>query len=30
MKPQKLLDLVGNTPLMETTTLVKNKNVKLL
>ena len=30
MKPKKLLDLVGNTPLMETTTLVKNKNVKLL
>jgi len=30
MKPKKLLDLVGNTPLMESTTLVKNKNVKLL
>ena len=30
MKPQKLLDLIGNTPLMESTTLVKNKNVKLL
>lgn len=30
MKPKKLLELVGNTPLMETTTLVKNKNVKLL
>lgn len=30
MKPKRLLDLVGNTPLMESTTLVKNKNVKLL
>ena len=30
MKPQKLLDLIGNTPLMESTTLVKNKKVKLL
>ena len=30
MKPKRLLDLVGNTPLMGTTTLVKNKNVKLL
>lgn len=30
MKPKKLLDLVGNTPLMETTTLVQNKNIKLL
>lgn len=30
MKPKKLLDLVGNTPLMETTTLLRNKNVKLL
>ncbi|KAB1154437.1 cysteine synthase CysM [Flavobacterium luteum] len=30
MKPQKLLDLIGNTPLMESTSLVKNKNVKLL
>ena len=30
MKPKKLLDLVGNTPLMETTSLVKNQNVKLL
>jgi cysteine synthase B len=30
MKPKRLLDLVGNTPLMETTTLLRNKNVKLL
>ncbi len=30
MDPQKILDLIGNTPLAETTNLVKNKNVKLL
>ncbi|MBK0368863.1 cysteine synthase CysM [Flavobacterium agrisoli] len=30
MKPQKLVDLIGNTPLMETVNLVKNKNVTLL
>ena len=30
MKPQKLVDLIGNTPLVETVNLVKNKNVKLL
>ncbi len=30
MGPQKLLNLIGNTPLMETVNLVKNKNVKLL
>ena len=30
MDPQKILDLIGNTPLVETTNLVKNKNVKLL
>ena len=30
MNPQKILDLIGNTPLVETTNLVKNKNVKLL
>lgn len=30
MDPQKILDLIGNTPLIETTNLVKNKNVKLL
>ncbi|WP_291096930.1 MULTISPECIES: cysteine synthase CysM [unclassified Flavobacterium] len=30
MKPQKIVDLIGNTPLVETTNLVKNKNVKLL
>lgn len=30
MNPQKLLDLIGNTPLVETVNLVKNKNVKLL
>lgn len=29
MKPQKLVDLIGNTPLVETVNLVKNKNVKL-
>lgn len=30
MDPQKILSLIGNTPLVETTNLVKNKNVKLL
>ena len=30
MKSQKLVDLIGNTPLVETVNLVKNKNVKLL
>lgn len=30
MEPQKLLDLIGNTPLMETVNLIKNKRVKLL
>jgi cysteine synthase B len=30
MSPKKLLDLIGNTPLMETTNLIANKNVKLL
>ena len=30
MKPRKLLDLIGNTPLVETVNLVQNKNVKLL
>lgn len=30
MEPQKLLNLIGNTPLMETVNLIKNKNVKLL
>ncbi|GIZ10456.1 cysteine synthase B [Flavobacterium sp. UMI-01] len=30
MKPQKLVDLIGNTPLVETVNLVPNKNVKLL
>lgn len=30
MSPQKLLDLIGNTPLVETVNLIKNKNVKLL
>lgn len=30
MTPQKLLKLIGNTPLVETTSLVKNPNVKLL
>ncbi|WP_026715133.1 cysteine synthase CysM [Flavobacterium daejeonense] len=30
MDPQKILDLIGNTPLVETTNLVKNKSVKLL
>ena len=30
MKFQKLVDLIGNTPLVETQNLIKNKNVKLL
>ena len=30
MKTYKLVELIGNTPLVETTRLVKNKNVKLL
>lgn len=30
MKPQRILDLIGNTPLVESVHLVKNKNVKLL
>lgn len=30
MKPQKLVDLIGNTPLVESVNLVTNKNVKLL
>ena len=30
MKPQKLVDLIGNTPLVESVNLVANKNVKLL
>ena len=30
MSFHKLLDLIGNTPLVETVNLVKNKNVKLL
>lgn len=30
MEPQKLLDLIGNTPLVETVNLIKNKKVKLL
>lgn len=30
MKYQKLVDLIGNTPLVETVNLVQNKNVKLL
>ncbi|WP_418262642.1 cysteine synthase CysM [Flavobacterium faecale] len=30
MKSQKLVDLIGNTPLVETVNLVKNKSVKLL
>ena len=29
MKPQRLVDLIGNTPLVESVNLVKNKNVKL-
>lgn len=30
MKAYKLIDLIGNTPLVESVNLVKNKNVKLL
>ena len=30
MKPQRILDLIGNTPLVESVHLVKNKKVKLL
>lgn len=30
MKTNGILDLIGNTPLVETSSLVKNKNVKLL
>lgn len=30
MKPQNILNLIGNTPLVESVNLVKNKNVKLL
>jgi cysteine synthase B len=30
MKYQKIVDLIGNTPLVESTTLIQNKNVKLL
>jgi cysteine synthase B len=30
MEPKKLLDLIGNTPLVESVNLNKNKNVKLL
>ena len=30
MKSFKILDLIGNTPLVESTNLVQNKNVKLL
>jgi len=30
MKAYKLVELIGNTPLVETTNLIKNKNVKLL
>ena len=30
MKTYKLVELIGNTPLVETTRLIKNKNVKLL
>jgi cysteine synthase len=30
MEPQKLLDLIGNTPLMESVNLIKNKSKKLL
>lgn len=30
MEPKKLLDLIGNTPLMESVNLIKNKKVKLL
>jgi hypothetical protein len=30
MKPQNILDLIGNTPLVRISEPVKNKNVKLL
>ena len=30
MKPQNILNLIGNTPLVKSVNLVKNKNVKLL
>ena len=30
MKSQKILELIGNTPLVESTHLIQNKNVKLL
>ena len=30
MKPQNILNLIGNTPLVESVNLVKNKNIKLL
>ena len=30
MKYQKIVNLIGNTPLVESTTLIQNKNVKLL
>jgi cysteine synthase B len=30
MEPKKLLDLIGNTPLVESVNLIKNKNIKLL
>ena len=30
MEPQKLVNLIGNTPLVIATNLVKNKNVQLL
>ena len=30
MKYQKIVDLIGKTPLVESTTLIQNKNVKLL
>ena len=30
MKPQNILNLIGNTPLVESANLVANKNVKLL
>ena len=30
MKPQKLVDLIGNTPLVISQNLVQNPNVKLL
>ena len=30
IKPQRLVDLIGNTPLVESVNLVKNKNIRLL